>query len=224
MITKLFGMRLPLAIFVLSVLIFLAVGSSMIYSTLTSNLVENGNWLHIKTDVCELNFPRGWYMDKGSVGEENKTIYIINLFSDDFQTITHLEFYSEGATQDFMRENNLTDISSIPDFEAQRIYNWLLSQSENATLYLIGEKSELLNFVKNWGEKHGYEIYYLLIDIKNAYKESNIYYNTTGLFISLMMDHRLFKIIFYGEENSWEKNQDNFKRILSSIKIFEVSD
>jgi len=225
MIAKLFGMRLPLAIFVLSVLVFLSVGSSIIYSTLINNLVEDGNWLHIKTDICELNFPKQWYLDKGSSGEGNKTIYIINLFSDDLQTIVHLKFYGKAATQDFMKENNLTDVSLVPNFEAQRIYNWSLSQSGNATLHFVEEKPELLSFITEWARNRGYNVHYLLINIKNAYEVRNVYYNTTGLFISLMIDHqRLLEIIFYGEENSWEKNQDNFKKVLSSIKISEIRD
>jgi len=224
MIAKLFGMRLPLAIFVLSVLIFISVGSSVIYSTLVNNLVEDGNWLHIKTDVCELIFPRGWYMSRGSSGEENNTIYIINLFSEDFETMMHLRFYSKEATRDFMKENNLTDISAIPNFEAQLLYNWSLTHSENATLYFVKEKPESVYFIGNWSRERGYETHYLLINIKKAYERNNVYYNTTGLFISMMIDQRLFEIIFYGEEQSWERNQDKFEIILDSMKIFKVSD
>ena len=228
MIAKLFGIRLPLAIFVLSVLVFLSVGSLMIYSALISNLVDDGNWLHIKTDVCELNFPKQWCLFKWSEGEGNKTIYAIVLFDDVpylSQTFVHLRFYDKAATRDFMKENNLTDISLVPNFEAQRTYNLSLSRSENATLHFVEEETELLSFITEWARNRSYNIHYLLIDIKNAYEVRNVYYNTTGLFISLMInDQELIEIIFYGEENSWKKNQDSFKGVLSSIKISEISD
>jgi len=229
MIAKLFGIRLPLAIFVLSVLVFLSVGSLMIYSALISNLVDDGNWLHIKTDVCELNFPKHWYLARVGGREGNKTIYIIYLLgyllSDDLVSV-NLVFYNKAATQDFMKENNLTDVSTVPYFEAQQMYNRILSENENATLHFIEEKSELLGFITEWARNRGYNAYSLLVNIKNAYEVKDVYYNVTGLFISLMIDHqRLLEIIFYGEENSWEKNQGNFEKVLSSIKIIsEIRD
>jgi hypothetical protein len=219
---KIFGLRLPLAMFILLILSFVIVGSSIIYWTLVCNLVDDGNWLHIKTDACELKFPKKWYMEKGSV--ENGTAYIVNIFSEDFKTVVHLKFYSRVGTQEFMRKNNLSDASLVPSFNAQRLYNWSLGISENATLHFIEGESNITSFIEEWGEKRGCDIHYLFISIRDAYKKQDTFYNTTGLLISLIIDQRLIEIIFYGEEHSWEENQEYFKLILNSIEVLKAGD
>ncbi|MEM1581832.1 MAG: hypothetical protein QXK89_04895 [Candidatus Bathyarchaeia archaeon] len=220
---RIFRLRLPLAIFILLILSFLIAGSLMMHITLMSNSVNDGNWFLIKTESCELKFPKKWYVEKGS-SDENGTVYIINLFSEDFKTIMHLKFYSKAATLNFMGKNNLTSVSLVPSFEVQRIYNWSLKLNENATLYYIKEKLEITNFIEKWAETRNYEAYYSLINIKDAYKSQDTFYNTTGLFVSLVISERLIEIIFYGEEVSWGVNQEYFKIVLDSMKIMKIGD
>lgn len=218
MISRLFGMRLPLAIFILTILSFTITGTTIIHLTLINNMTDE-NWLRLKTEFIKLNFPKTWYVEKGSV-DRNGKIFMISLFSEDFRAIVHFAFYSEAATQNFIKSNNITHVSLIPRFDVQEIYNWTRSQrSANATLHIVEIRPDLLEFIENWAKNHGYEIHYLMINIENAFVMDNTLYNTTGLFISSLINQRLIKIIFYGEENSWNKNQENFKKILNSLEI-----
>ncbi|MCX8170676.1 MAG: hypothetical protein N3E47_01710 [Candidatus Bathyarchaeota archaeon] len=213
--SKILGMRLPLAIFILAVLAFVIAGSILFHLTLMSNLVD-ANWLSLRAEFLKLNFPKSWHAEKGY----NGTVYVINLFSDDYKTILHFEFYSEAATRSFMESNNLTQVSSIPEFDAEKIYNWTLRQNNNATCHIIEVNSDLSNFIESWANARGYEVHRIFIKIENAYKVNNVPYNTTGLFLSSIVDRKLIKIIFYGEENSWSENQEDFKKILDSTEIF----
>jgi len=223
LIYKILGLRLPLAIFIFSLLSLITSGTVIIHLTLTSNLVEDGNWLYIATDYCKIKFPKSWYMDKGEVNE-NGSVYVINILSEDFQTITHVKFFSRKATLNFMRENNLSNFSSVPLFEAQRVYEWILRNSENATLSYIEGETELSTFLEDWVKKNADEAYYLAIRIGNAYKKGEFFYNVSGLFISLAIKQNLIEIIYYGEEKSWTMNWENFRKILSSIEITYVKE
>jgi hypothetical protein len=162
-------------------------------------------------------------MDKGEV-DENGSVYVINILSEDFQTITHVKFFSRKATLNFMRENNLSNFSSVPLFEARRVYEWILRNSENATLSYIEGETELSTFLRDWVKKNADEAYYLAIRIGNAYKKDEFFYNVSGLFISLEIKQNLVEIIYYGEEKSWAMNQENFRKILSSIEITYVEE
>ena len=215
MMRRILRARLPLVIFILILLSFLIAGSIIIHITLTSNLV-NGGWLHIKTNFYELNFPKDWRVDRGEIRGENKSISIFNLVSADLRTILHLRFYDENATRDFMQENNLTNASQVLALESQQLYNWSLTQNENATFSI--EEEGLMDL-------QGYKAHYMLIKINNGYKEDNTFYNITCLIISSFINsengEKLFEIIFYGERSSWEKNHQYFEEIMDSMRIFD---
>lgn len=211
MIVRMFRARLPLLLFLLTLLSFLIAGSILMHLTLMNNLV-NGDRLRIKTDFFELIFPKDWGADKVESMGKNKII-MINLVSADLEAILHLEFYDENATRDFMQKNNnFINISDTITLKIQELYNWSLIQNENATLF-INDKGLM--------KLYGYEAYYMLVKISNGYRKNNIFYNVTCLFISLLIDNKyLFEIIFYGEEYSWEKNYKYFEEIINSIRIF----
>jgi len=211
-------MRLPLAIFVLTVLAFVMVGSIIMQLTLMSNLVD-ANWLCLREKFLKLNFPKSWHAEKGSI-DRNGTVYIVNLFSDDYKTILHFEFYSEEATRSFMENNNLTQVSSVPEFDAREVYSWVSRQNSNATYDVISVDPDLSNFIENWASVRGYKVYCFFIRIRNAYTINNVSHNATGLFLSSMIDQKLIKVIFYGEESSWSENQEKFRKILNSTEIF----
>lgn len=216
--SKLLGMRLPLAIFILAVLASVISGSIIINLTLMSNSIDE-DWLCLRTELFKMNFPKSWCMERGYV-DKNGTVYMINLFSDDFKTVLHFEFYSEAATRSFMENHNLTQVSSIPEIDAKEVYGWVSQQNINATYDVVNMDPDLFNFIENWANTRGYEVHYLLVSIRKAYLVNNVPQNTTGLFLSSMVDGKLIKIILYGEEISWSENQEKFKKILDSTEFF----
>lgn len=209
---KIFGLRLPLAVFLISVIMLVGVGYIIIYSTLRDNLSEDGESIIVKTEIFQFKFPRNWY---AYPLWENESICVINLVNAESDSILGIIYYKrQEYTRNLIKEHNLNDDLSISLFEVNRFYNYLRERrgSENITLYIVGNGTIPVS---------GYNAAYIIFFIENAFESGGTYYNLTGIFISLTINENLFEVVFYTwKDQIWNERYDTFKtRVLSSLVI-----
>jgi len=208
---KIFGLRPPLAIFIISMLVLLLTGYLIIHFALMKNLSEDGRFVVVKTKTFRFNFPRNWYAYPLYENETLCLIYLVNAESDSFLGILH--YKSWERINSLINENNLTDNLSIAIFEVNRVFNNFRERSQNATLHFIENSTILIS---------GYNASYTIFNIQSAFVINEATYNITGIFISLLMtDNGLFEIVFYTwKDEFWEDRYKTFKpEILDSLVI-----
>jgi hypothetical protein len=212
---KIFGLRPPLAIFIISMLILLLSGYLIIHFTLIKNLSEDGRSIVVKTKTFKFNFPRNWYAYPIYENETLCLIYLVNAESDSILGILHYKSWEQ--INSLINENNLTDNFSIAIFEVNDFFDTLRKRSQNATLQFIENSTILIS---------GYNASYTIFNIQSAFVINETTYNITGIFISLLMtDNGLFEIVFYTwKDEFWEDRYKIFKvEILNSLVIkYEV--
>lgn len=209
---KIFGLRLPLAIFLISVIMLVGIGYAIIYSTLKDNLSEDGESIIVETETFQFRFPRNWY---AYPIWENESICTINLVNAELDSILGMMCYkSQEYTRALLKEHNLNDNLSISLFEINRFYNYLREKgkSENITLYIVENGTITVS---------GHNAAYAIFFIKNAFESRGTYYNFTGIFISLATNGNLFEVVFYTwKDQTWNERCNTFKtRVLNSLVI-----
>jgi hypothetical protein len=208
----LFRLRLPLAIFILSILASYIVSYTIFYSALSSHASPiRDNYLQIKNNYLEIDFPKFLYAvenETGNVGSGN--IYTLTFYTVDSHAIMVFRFYDEKATQSFMSENNLSDAFSIVVSQVKKIYDWTRENNVNASLF----------FVENGTRKvSSLDTNYSIIIVEDGFKDENgALSNIAGIFISGISQQRIFVIMFYGQEDDWKQSslQEIFQNILNS--------
>lgn len=212
---KIFGLRLPLTIFLISVITMVGVGYATIYSTLRDNLSEDGESIIVKTESFQFKFPRNWY---AYPIWENESVCAINLVSAESDSILGIIYYKrQEYVRTLLKEHGLTDDLSIVLFEINRFYNYLREKSENTTLYIARNGTISVS---------GYNAAYAIFFIENAFESRGTYYNLTGIFISLTVNGKLFEVVFYTwKDQIWNERYDTFKtRLLSSLVMKHESE
>lgn len=209
---KIFGLRPPLAIFLISVIVLTGVGCAIIYSTLRENLSEDGDSIVVKTEIFRFKFPRNWY---AYPIWENESVCIVNLVNTESDSILGMIYYKrQEYTRALFKEHNIKDDLSIPLFEINRFYNYLRERGgpENITLYIVENGTIPIS---------GYNAAYAIFFIRNAFESRGTYYNLTGIFISLVINENLFEVVFYTwKDHIWDERYDVFKtKVLSSLVI-----
>jgi hypothetical protein len=214
--SKLFGIRLPLAVFLISILAFLAAGYLTIHITLMGNLTEDGNYLNISMRTIKFKLPRSWrtpypYVTPFWENESICAIYLLNAEEDAMTYIIH--YKTQESVQGFIRGQNITDEFSVAIFEIERFYEWFLERSQNATL----------QFVENGTIKVSErQASYSKIQIKNISMSTgeNISYNITGIFISSLTERNLLEIIFYTwRDQAWNATYNDFQILVNSLVV-----
>jgi hypothetical protein len=208
---KIFGLRPPLAIFIISMLILSLSGYLIIHLTLMKNLSEDGKFITVKTETFRFNFPRNWYAYPLYENETLCLIYLVNAESDSVAIILYYKSWKQIFS--LIKGNNLTDNLSIAISEVNRFFIILRERSQNATLHFIENGTILIS---------GYNASYTIFNIQRAFTTNEGTYNITGVFISLLMaNNGLFKIVFYTwKDEFWEDRYKTFKlEMLDSLVI-----
>ncbi len=213
---SLFRPRLPFLIFIIIILVSSIIGYAIINSSIaTHTSVLRGDYFRLKTDYLEVDFPKSWYSGKAeNINQTFGNRYIVYLAPIYLRAVVFFRIYDEKATQSFSYEHNITNMFSINSFEINQLFNSALAENINATLSIIENSTITVST---------HEASYVVVDIKNGLKDNDVYYNLTGIFISLIKQGNngkiIKQIIFYGEENDWNQTRDTFMIILNSIKI-----
>lgn len=219
--SKLFRIRLPLAVFLILILAFLAAGYLTIHVTLMGKLTEDGNYLHVDMETIEFKLPKSWRTPYPYVLPfwENETICAIYLLNAEEDAMTYIIYYkTQESVQGFIGEQNITDEFSVAIFEIERFYGWFLGKSPNATL----------QFVENGTIKVSErQASYSKIQIRNISMtmEENVPYNITGIFISSLTERNLLEIIFYTwRDQAWNATYDDFQILVNSMVVKHESE
>ncbi|MEM2587100.1 MAG: hypothetical protein QXV23_02260 [Candidatus Bathyarchaeia archaeon] len=206
---KIFGLRLPIAIFIILILTFFLTGYLLIYFTLLRNLSEDGECISFETDFFRFKFPRNWYAQPKW---ENDSLCIINVLTTEYDSFLGLIYYKSWEyAQSIFSGLDLRDGLLITTFEVNRFYGELHKRSQNATL----------QFLRNGSlEISGYSATYTIFRIENVAAE-NLQYNFTGIIIYFLTDRGAVEIVFYTWiDRVWEERYETFKaKILELLVI-----
>ncbi len=214
--SKLFRIRLPLAVFLILILAFLAAGYLMIHVTLMGSLTEDGNYLHIDMKTIEFKLPKSWrtpypYLLPFWENESVCAIYLLNAEGDAMIYIIYHK--TRESVQEFMGEQNIKDEFSVAIFEIERFYTWFLQKNQSATL----------QFAENGTIKVSErQASYSKIQIKNISMSmgENVTYNITGIFISSLTERNLLEIIFYTwRDQAWNATYNDFQILVNSLVV-----
>jgi len=192
----------------LMVLGSLLIGFSVIYEILATH--GRGEYLHLENEFVKIKFPRNWFAyswdNKNSTGE----VYSVYLAPPKLMALIIFRIYDKNATQNFMEKHDLPDALSIVTFETERMYNWVCSKNENASL-IVRETGEVVVL--------GNQANYSKVIIKDGIKSNGAFHNLSFLMISYIEDQKLIEIAFWGAKEDVEKTSDVFKAILNSTEI-----
>lgn len=203
--------RLPLLIFIVIILVSCLVGYGIIYSALAT--YSRGDYFYLENEYVQIEFPRNWLTYAYEQKNETGSIYTIFSGSVDSRVVIILMVFDRNTTEYYMNENNLNDTFSVIIFEARRAYLHMLKRNENATLFFL--KNDTMNV-------SGYKADYTIIKINDGLIIDETVYDWKGMIVSWMnKEHKIFQIVFYGEEGDWKKFQDSFEHFLNSTKLKE---
>jgi len=160
----------------------------------------------------DVDFPKNWFAvpceEKNSGGDR----YGLLLAPPRLRASMFITIYDENASKTYLMKNNLTDAFTINMFEMERLYNWTLQKSENATLYLIDNGTRIIS---------GYAMHFVTFTIRDGYiDDKGETYNWTWTFMSFV-DSRIFQIAYHGIGEDYDSAYENFQFVLNSTRIKE---
>ncbi|RJS86713.1 hypothetical protein CW704_04900 [Candidatus Bathyarchaeota archaeon] len=205
---KLSRPRLPLMIFLLMILGSLLVGFLVIYEIVATH--SRGEYLRLENRFIKIDLPRNWFVYSWKTENSTGDIYNVFLTPPNLLSAIIFKIHDEKATQNFMKEYNLTDALSVATFEIERVYNWTQSKNENASI-IFEETGEIELFKKQAG--------YSKIIVKDGIETDGKFYDMSFLMMSYIQNQKLVEIAFWGKKEDCEKMSDLFETILNSTEI-----
>ena len=201
-------MRLPLAVFILAILV-LSVASFAVFNSVFAAHVE-GDHFKLETRYVDIDFPRNWYAFPWEDKNISGTKYGILLAPTELRASMFILVYDKDATKAYVEQNGILDASSLVVFELERLFNWTLEKSENATLH----------FLKNGTvDVSGYTLTYSTVMMEKGYvDDQGKNYNWTWTFMSYVSD-KILQITYHGVEEDYGKALNSFQVILNSTKV-----
>ncbi|GEM_PF-1457126 len=222
---RLFGMKLPVAIFVLILAALL--GVSCILVEYISMKYSQGNYFRLETRFVDLEFPRNWIATAGKRENSSGVIISAACMSSDQDVGVFFAVYDENITRIYLervrswanlRGYKVNDTSAVILFEAERLFNYYKNRTGvndgNVTLLLLDNGTIKIS---------NYEADYLTIVIMGLRIErggrSEIC-NGTWRFISWIYDEKLSLVALYGMGNRWSQPQiwEIFNYVLNSTR------
>ena len=128
-------------IFLLMILGSLLVGFLVIYEIVATH--SRGEYLRLENRFIKIDLPRNWFVYSWKTENSTGDIYNVFLTPPDLLSAIIFKIHDEKATQNFMKEYNLTDALSVATFEIERVYNWTQSKNENASI-IFKETGEII--------------------------------------------------------------------------------
>jgi len=201
-------MRLPIAIFIILILVLLGASSVIFYTIFTTHV--HGDYFRLETTYLDVDFPKNWvaypWEEKNSTGDK----YGVMLGSPTLRASMFIVVYDEMATKTYLRQNNLTDAFSATVFESKRLYNWTLQENVNATLCFVENGTVLMS---------GYVGNFSTLIIKGGYVDDDgTPYNWTWTFMSFV-GSRVFQVAYHGVGEDYYQSVDSFRFVLNSTRI-----
>ncbi len=204
--------RVPIVIFLFAIILSQVLGLAIIYSTVEAH--RKGEYLHLENEVLEVNFPLNWFIffwEEKNETTSGKTFRMVMFGSNVFSVIA-IQILDEKATRQFIIENNLSDISLASSLEAQRFYQMIRKENENASI--TSEENGTLNVGVSKDPAS-----YTNILIENGYKIGGSFLNVSYTVISYVKGDNLVEIIFWGKKEDCEKTSKIFEEILSTAVV-----
>ena len=195
-------------IFLLMILGSLLVGISVIHEILTTH--SRGEYLRLENEFIKIDLPKNWFVYSWNSENSTGDIYSVFLIPPNMLSAILLKIHDEKITQSFMKEHDLTDASSIVNFETERMYGWVQTKNENASI-ISRETGKLM--------LSGNQASYSKILIKDGIESNGVYHNMSFLMISYIKDQKLIEIAFWGKNEDCEKLSNTFEAILNSTEI-----
>lgn len=205
----LFRMRLPLAIFIILILVSCAASSAILYSAFTAHV--HGDYFRLETERLDVVFPRNWYAvpweEKNSSGQR----WGMLLAPGDLRASMFITIFDENAARTYLEQNDLSDgdAFSAAISEARRLHNWTLQQNVNATLRFIENGTISVS---------GYAASFSRIIIEGGFVDQGQYYNWTWTLMSFV-DREVFQVAYHGVEDDYDRAHESFQFILNSTRI-----
>jgi len=206
---KIFGLRPPLAIFIILVIALFSAGYLIIHFSLSRNLSEDGEYILFETDFLKFEFPRNW---RARPKWENNSLCIINMLNTEADSFFGLIYYKSWKfAQSVFSEFDLKDGLSIATFEINKFYSKIRERAQNATLQFL--ENGTLNV-------SGYDAAYTIFHIENV-TVGNLQYNLTGILVYFLANQGPIEIVFYTwADRIWEERYEVFRsKILESLVI-----
>ncbi|RLI37039.1 hypothetical protein DRO55_02220 [Candidatus Bathyarchaeota archaeon] len=222
---RLFGMKLPVAIFVLILAALL--GVSCILVEYISMKYSKGNYFRLETRFVDLEFPRNWIAVTGKKENSSGVIISVACVSSGQDAGVFFIVYDENMTRIYLekvrnwaslRGYRVNDTSAAILFEAERLFNYHKNRTKvndgNVTLLLLDNGMIKVS---------NYEANYLTIMIMGLRIErggGSEICNGTWRFISWIYDKKLSFVVLYGIGEYWNQPEiwEIFNHILNSTR------
>ena len=204
--------RPPLLIFLSLILISLILGSCIIYSTVSAH--RKGDYLHLESDVLEVDFPANWFAFSWETVNEttNGKIFSFLIFASNMFSAISIQVFDENATRQYMMENNLSDVSSASFKETQRLFKWISRKNENASIISSENGTLIAGVSKSFAS-------FTRILIKDGFEDRGSFYNVSCTVISYMEGKNLVRIAFWGKDEDCDKASGILERILNTTLV-----
>ena len=197
-------MRLPLALFVITLLVLCVISAAIFYSVLIAH--SHGNYLRFETDYLEVDVPKDWFIIFGDQKNFSGTVHMIAIYPSNVRACMIIRIFDENATKGYLEQNKIGNVSSVIIIELERLYGWVLERNENATFFFV--ENGTMKILNHTAE-------YSTIVIEGYVDNEGRYYNNcTWTFISFI-DNKLFQVVYLGIEKDYETAQNVFQEILN---------
>jgi len=209
---RLRSLRIPLLIFLSLVSLSIILGFSIIYSTIAAN--RNGDYLHLKKEVLEIDLPLNWFAYSWEIANETTKgrIFGLIMFGYDVVSAISIQIFDRSATRQFLLESNLSDLSLASFWETRRFYEWTSQNNENASI--ISEENGTLSVGVSRDPAK-----YARILIKDGLEIKDSFYNVSCTVISYMKGDNFVRIVFWGRKEDCERISYIFEKILSTMVV-----
>jgi len=205
-----FRIRLPLALFITTILVLCGASYAIFYITFTTHI--RGDYFRLENKHIETVFPRNWLAIPSHETNSNGTIHSLWLAAPYVYARMIIKIYDQNAAKAYLKQNNLTDAFSIIIFETEMVRNTIMQKNENASLVFIKNGTlSIFGLAANFTE---------FVIKRGLLSEDGEYYDWDWTIISLI-DNKIIQIIFHGKEADYHQAYHSFQYILNSTKISE---
>ena len=204
----LFRMCLPLALFIVVILVLCTASSIIFYSAFAAHV--HGDLFRLETDYLNLDFPKSWgaipWEEKNSSGDR----YGVLIAPLDLQAGMYIEICDERAAQTYLEHNNVTDSFSATAIEVERLYNWTLQKNMNATLHFVENGTMRVSDCT---------VSFSTFVIKGGFVDDRgDAANLTCTFMSFV-GREILQISYHGVGEDYDLAYGSFRSILNSTKL-----
>jgi len=201
-------MRLPLALFIVTILVLAGASYVSFYSAFAAHV--RGDYLRLETKYLDIDFPRNWFAMSWDQQNSSGARYGVFLAPPNLRAAMIITIYDENAAKTYLRQNNVSDSSSATIFELKRLYNWTLEKNANATLHFI-ENGTMPLF--------GYSADFSTFVLRDGFvDDQGTRYNWTWTFMT-SMNTDIFQVAYHGVEEDYNLTLSSFKSLLNSTRL-----